>query len=31
MWDIESETGYHPITTFWDDFSIADVFGPRPF
>ncbi len=20
-------TGYHPITTFWDDFTIADTFG----
>lgn len=27
MWNIEEETGYHPITTFWDDFSIADRFG----
>ena len=22
-----SMTGYEPITTFWDDFSIADAFG----
>lgn len=20
-------TGYHPITTYWEDFSIADKFG----
>lgn len=28
MWNVEELTGYHPITTFWDDFSIADRFGP---
>lgn len=28
MWNIEEETGYHPITTFWEDFSVADKFGP---
>lgn len=22
-----SMTGYRPITTFWDDFTIADAFG----
>ena len=27
MWNIEEMTGYKPITTFWQDFSIADVFG----
>jgi hypothetical protein len=27
MWNIEEITGYKPITTFWDDFSIADRFG----
>lgn len=27
MWTIEELTGYKPITTFWDDFSIADRFG----
>jgi len=27
VWDIEEETGYKPITTFWGDFSIADDFG----
>ena len=27
MWTIEEETGYKPLTTFWQDFSIADVFG----
>ena len=26
-WNIEEFCGYKPITTFWDDFSIADVFG----
>lgn len=26
-WNIESETGYKPITTFYTDFSIADNFG----
>ena len=26
-WTIEEELGYHPITTFWQDFSIADRFG----
>lgn len=26
-WNIEAMTGYKPITTFWDDFSIADKFG----
>ncbi|MCC8175518.1 MAG: hypothetical protein LIO91_03700 [Bacteroidales bacterium] len=24
---LETETGYKSITTFWDDFSIADRFG----
>ena len=27
MWNIEEMTGYHPLTTFWQDFSIADSFG----
>lgn len=27
MWDIEAETGYKPLTTFWQDFSFADAFG----
>lgn len=27
VWNIESETGYKPRTTFWQDFSIADAFG----
>lgn len=27
FWNIEATTGYHPITTFWQDFSIADTFG----
>lgn len=26
-WNIEEVTGYKPQTTFWQDFSIADVFG----
>lgn len=26
-WDIEAATGYTPITTFYTDFSIADMFG----
>lgn len=26
-WNIEEMTGYKPITTFWQDFSIADKFG----
>lgn len=26
-WNIESVTGYKPKTTFWQDFSIADLFG----
>lgn len=28
-WNIEEETGYKPKTTFWEDFSIADAFGPE--
>lgn len=26
-WNIEEQTGYKPITTFYLDFSIADKFG----
>ena len=26
-WNIEELCGYKPITTFWEDFSIADNFG----
>jgi len=26
-WNIEKLTGYKPITTFWEDFSIAERFG----
>lgn len=26
-WNIEALTGYKPITTFYQDFSIADQFG----
>ena len=28
-WNIEAITGYKPITTFYEDFSIADRFGAR--
>lgn len=28
MWNVEALCGYKPITTFWDDFSIAEIFGP---
>lgn len=27
MWNIEELTGYKPMTTFWQDFSIAERFG----
>lgn len=27
QWRIEEETGYKPITTFYQDFSIADIYG----
>ena len=27
MWNIEEMTGYKPLTTFWQDFTIADMFG----
>ena len=27
MWNIENVTGYKPITTFWQDFTIADAYG----
>lgn len=27
-WNVEEMCGYKPQTTFWQDFSIADVFGP---
>jgi hypothetical protein len=26
-WNIEEITGYHPISTFYEDFSIAEKFG----
>ena len=26
-WNIAELNGYEPITTFWQDFSIADKFG----
>lgn len=29
-WTIQQETGYEPQTTFYTDFSIADVFGGVP-
>ena len=28
-WNITEFSGYEPITTFWQDFSIADKFGNR--
>lgn len=27
IWSIERLTGYKPITTFWEDFTIAEQFG----
>ena len=27
-WNISEMNGYEPKTTFWQDFSIADAFGP---
>lgn len=27
IWNIERMCGYKPITTFWEDFTIADSFG----
>ena len=29
VWNIEELTGYKPITTFYEDFSIADNFGEK--
>lgn len=26
-WDIEEQTGYKPLTTFYNDFSVADIYG----
>ena len=28
-WNVEAELGYKPITTFWQDFSMADVLGGK--
>lgn len=28
-WNIESMCGYKPITTFWNDFEIAEIFGRK--
>lgn len=28
-WNITELNGYEPITTFWQDFSIADKFGNK--
>lgn len=28
-WPLIDMTGYQPKTTFWQDFSIADNFGPK--
>ena len=33
QWNVKSETGYKPLTTFWTDFSIAEraaEFGENP-
>ena len=27
VWNVEEMTGYKPMTTFWQDFSIADCYG----
>lgn len=27
-WTMAQESGYEPKTTFWNDFSIADLYGP---
>ena len=27
VWNIEAMTGYKPMTTFYEEFSIADNFG----
>lgn len=29
IWNITEFCGYKPITTFWRDFSIADIFGNK--
>lgn len=29
VWNVQAETGYVPITTFWRDFSIAERFGGK--
>ena len=26
-WNVQEELGYTPITTFWEDFSMAESFG----
>lgn len=28
-WNIEAMTGYKPMTTYYEDFSIADAFGVK--
>ena len=28
-WNIEALNGYKPLTSFWEDFSIADKFGVK--
>lgn len=28
-WGMARRIGYEPQTTFWDDFSIADLYGPE--
>jgi hypothetical protein len=27
VWNVEEYCGYKPITTFWQDFTVADCFG----
>lgn len=29
VWGIESQTGYKPKTTYWQDFSVADKYGEK--
>jgi hypothetical protein len=29
MWEMAKTVGYTPITTFWEDFSIAEKFGKQ--
>lgn len=29
MWSMAQQIGYKPVTTFWEDFSIAEIFGEQ--